>query len=45
MALAFDDEFPQARLAVLLEHFAELNDEREAWRVAYPIQEVLRLVV
>jgi hypothetical protein len=44
MALAFDDEFPRARLAVLLEHFAELNDDRETWRVAYPIQEVLLLV-
>jgi predicted transposase YbfD/YdcC len=45
MALAFDDEFPKARLAVLLEHFAELKDDREAWRVAYPIKEVLLLVV
>ena len=45
MALALDDEFPKARLAVLLEHFAELNDNREAWRVAYPIHEVLLLVV
>ena len=45
MALAFDDEFPRARLAVLLEHFAELNDDREAWRVAYPIQEVVLLVI
>jgi predicted transposase YbfD/YdcC len=44
MALAFDDEFPRERLAVLLKHFAELNDDREAWRVAYPIQEVLLLV-
>ncbi len=45
MALAFDDEFPKARLAVLLEHFAELTDDRQAWRVAYPIKEVLLLVV
>lgn len=44
MALAFEDAFPRARLAVLLEHFAELNDDREAWRVAYPIEEVLLLV-
>jgi predicted transposase YbfD/YdcC len=44
MALAFDDEFPRARLAVLLKHFAELDDDREAWRVVYPIKEVLLLV-
>lgn len=39
-----DEELPKARLAVLLEHFAELGDEREAWRVMYPLQEVLLLV-
>lgn len=44
MALAFDDEFPKARLALLLKHFSELDDGREAWRVAYPIHEVLLLV-
>src|ERR1022692_3549300 len=44
MTLAFDEAFAKARLAVLLEHFAELNDDREAWRVAYPIKEVLLLV-
>ena len=44
MALAFDDEFPRARLALLLKRFAELDDDREAWRVAYPIHEVLLLV-
>lgn len=43
MGLAFDDEFPRARLALLLKHFSELEDGREAWRVAYPIQEVLLL--
>ena len=32
------------RLAVLLKHFAELNDERESWRVAYPLKEALLLV-
>ena len=36
--------FAPDRLAVLLEHFAELNDERESWRVAYPLKEVLLLV-
>ena len=39
-----DDESPRARLAVLLQHFSELDDEREAWRVVYPIAEVLLLV-
>ena len=36
--------FAPDRLAVLLKHFAELNDERESWRVAYPLKEVLLLV-
>ena len=44
MALAFDAEFPKARLARLLKHFAALDDDREAWRVLYPIKEVLLLV-
>jgi predicted transposase YbfD/YdcC len=39
-----DEESPRARLAVLLEHFSELDDDREAWRVLYPIEEVLLLV-
>ena len=36
--------FAPDRLAVLLRHFAGLNDERESWRVAYPLKEVLLLV-
>jgi len=36
--------FAPDRLAVLLRHFAKLNDERESWRVAYPLKEVLLLV-
>jgi hypothetical protein len=32
------------RLALLLEHFAELGDGRARWRVAYPLDEVLQLV-
>lgn len=28
----------------LLEHFSELDDDREPWRVLYPIEEVLLLV-
>ena len=33
------------RLRVLLDHFAVLEDDREPWRVAYPLPEVLLLVV
>jgi len=36
--------FAPDRVAVLLRHFAELNDQRESWRVAYPLKEVLLLV-
>ena len=44
MELTMDEAMPRARLALLLEHFSELGDDREAWRVAYPIREVLLLV-
>jgi predicted transposase YbfD/YdcC len=40
----FDEETPRARLALLLQHFSELGDEREPWRVMYPLEEVLLLV-
>lgn len=33
------------RLLVLLDHFALMEDDREAWRVAHPLPEVLLLVV
>lgn len=33
------------RLARLLEHFAQVTDPRESWRVAHPLPEVLLLVV
>lgn len=33
------------RLRRLLDHFAEVSDPREAWRVAHPLPEVLLLVV
>jgi predicted transposase YbfD/YdcC len=39
-----DEEIPRARLGLLLKHFSELGDEREPWRVMYPLQEVLLLV-
>jgi len=44
MDLTIGDEWPRARVAVLLKHFSELEDSREAWRIAYPIEEVLLLV-
>jgi len=40
-----DEETPRARLALLLKHFSELRDDREPWRVMYPLKEVLLLVV
>jgi predicted transposase YbfD/YdcC len=40
-----DEEIPRDRLALLLEHFSEIEDEREPWRVLYPLSEVLLLVV
>jgi hypothetical protein len=33
------------RLALLLDHFAAVKDVRKPWRVAYPLREVLFLVV
>ena len=44
MDRTLDEESPRARLALLLEHFSALDDDREAWRVVYPIEEVLLLV-
>jgi predicted transposase YbfD/YdcC len=42
--LLADEESPRARLALLLKHFSRLDDEREPWRVMYPLSEVLLLV-
>jgi predicted transposase YbfD/YdcC len=39
-----DEEVPRARVALLLQHFSELGDDREPWRVMYPLNEVLLLV-
>ena len=39
-----DDELPRSRVSLLLEHFSRLDDEREAWRVMYPLSEVLLLL-
>jgi predicted transposase YbfD/YdcC len=45
MSLAVLERFPKSRLKALLEHFAEIEDPREPWRVAHPLSEVLLLVV
>jgi hypothetical protein len=39
-----DEEMPRVQLGLLLQHFSELDDEREPWRVMYPLREVLLLV-
>src|SRR5260221_3212564 len=39
-----DEDAPRARLALLLEHFSELSDDREPGRIMYPLEEVLLLV-
>jgi predicted transposase YbfD/YdcC len=44
IALDLDEELPRARLGLLLQHFSALDDEREPWRVMYPLNEVLLLV-
>jgi predicted transposase YbfD/YdcC len=38
------DDVPRARLAVLLKHFSAIDDDREPWRVLYPLAEVLLLL-
>jgi len=43
--LVLDEGFPRDRLAVLLKHFSAIEDEREPWRVLYPLREVLLLIV
>lgn len=42
--LPLGEALPRARLALLLEHFSRLDDEREPWRVMYPLSEVLLLL-
>jgi hypothetical protein len=39
-----DEDFPRARVALLLEHFSRLADGREPWRIVYPLAEVLLLL-
>jgi DDE family transposase len=44
MDAIFEEEVPRARLRLLLRHFSQLKDDREPWRVAYPLNEVMLLV-
>ena len=39
-----NEDIPRDRLALLLEHFSKLSDEREPWRIMYPLSEVLLLL-
>src|ERR1700721_1189750 len=39
-----DSDVPRARVALLLSRFSRLSDEREPWRIAYPLAEVLFLL-
>ena len=39
-----DEAVPRARVALLLKHFSRLEDDREPWRVAFPLAEVLLLL-
>src|SRR5204862_3359815 len=44
-ATILEEETPRARVALLLKHFSVLKDDREPWRVVFPLKEVLFLVV
>jgi predicted transposase YbfD/YdcC len=44
MAMMFDELTPRSRVAVLLKEFAQIDDDREPWRVAFPLAEVLLLL-
>jgi predicted transposase YbfD/YdcC len=39
-----DEDVPRARVALLLKHFSKLSDDREPWRIVYPLGEVLLLL-
>lgn len=44
LSILCDEAAPRARLALLLEHFSELSDDREPDRIMYRLDEVLLLV-
>src|SRR3954469_21626598 len=39
------ESLPKSRLKALLDHFGQIEDPREPWRVAHPLPEVLLLGV
>jgi hypothetical protein len=41
MTRIIEQDAPRARLAVLLQHFSDLDDSREPWRVMYPLNDRL----
>lgn len=45
MSLVTLERFPKSRLKALLDHFADIDDPREPWRVAFRLQKLLLLVV
>lgn len=45
MSLILLESLPKPRLKALLDHFGQIEDPREPWRVAHPLPEVLLLVV
>lgn len=45
MSVAVLEGFEKSRLKLLLDHFSDIDDPREPWRVAHPLPEVLLLVV
>src|SRR5690242_14117008 len=45
MSVIVVEGFEKSRLKSLLDHFGDIDDPREPWRVAHPLPEVLLLVV
>src|SRR5215207_6761129 len=45
MSVALLESLPKSCLKALLDHFGQIEDPREPWRVAHPLPEVLLLVV
>src|SRR5438477_11634135 len=44
MVMMFDEQTPRSRVAVLLNEFSQIDADREPWRVAFPLAEVLLLL-
>ncbi|MGZ2402981.1 hypothetical protein ACVIKO_000241 [Rhizobium ruizarguesonis] len=45
MDFEITEDFAKSRLKSLLDHLGRIEDVREPWRVAYPLRDVLFLVV